>query len=72
MKYTKEDILEMLLFQYRFQVVFDPEVDDGMGFDFESSIRAWREACDLLGPQELAKIYQWKSLGFLVSRVRVR
>ncbi len=57
MKYSKEDILEMLICQYQFQIEFDPVVVKGMDFNFESSIFEWRDACDLDDPKKLAKYY---------------
>lgn len=57
MKYSKDDILQILISQYQFQIEFDPVVVKGMDFDFESSIFEWIDACDLVDPKTLAKIY---------------
>lgn len=57
MKYSKEDILAILISQYKFQIEFDPVVVKGMDFNFENSIFDWRDACDLVEPKKLAKIY---------------
>lgn len=57
MKYSKNDILQILISQYQFQIEFDPVVVKGMDFDFKSSIFEWIDACDLVDPKTLAKIY---------------
>ncbi len=55
--YSKEEILELLIAQYKFQIEFDPVVVKGMNFNFQSSIFTWRDSCDLIAPKGLAKIY---------------
>ena len=57
MKYSKDDILQMLISQYQFGIEFDPVVVKGMDFNYESSIFDWRDACDLIEPKKLAKVY---------------
>lgn len=57
MKYSKDDIFQILISQYQFAIEFDPVVVKGMDFDFESSIFEWIDACDLVAPKTLAKIY---------------
>lgn len=57
MKYTKDDILQMLISQYKFGIEFDPVVIKGMDLNYESSIFEWRDACDLVDTKKLAKIY---------------
>jgi len=57
MKYSKDDILQMLISQYHFQTEFDPVVIKGMEPNYEFTIFEWRDACDLLNPTELAEIY---------------
>tara|TARA_R110000868_G_scaffold246994_1_gene503500 strand:- start:44 stop:778 length:735 start_codon:yes stop_codon:yes gene_type:complete len=57
MKYSKDDILQMLISQYQFAIEFDPVVVKGMDFDYDSSIFDWRDACDLIAPKKLAKVY---------------
>ncbi len=57
MKYSKDDILQMLISQYHFQIEFDPVVVKGMDFNYESPIFDWIDACDLVNPKKLAKIY---------------
>ncbi|WGD36034.1 hypothetical protein [Olleya sp. YS] len=57
MKYSKDDILQMLISQYQFAIEFDPVVIKGMDFNYDSSIFDWRDACDLVNPKKLAKIY---------------
>ncbi|EDP70680.1 hypothetical protein FBALC1_07973 [Flavobacteriales bacterium ALC-1] len=57
MKYSKEDVLQMLISQYHFQTEFDPAVVKGMELNYESSISEWIDACDLINPKELAKYY---------------
>lgn len=57
MKYSKNDILQMLISQYQFAIEFDPVVNKGMDFNYESSIFDWRDACDLIEPKKLAKVY---------------
>lgn len=57
MKYSKEDIFQILISQYQFAIEFDPVVIKGMDFNYESLIFDWRDACDLVNPKKLAKIY---------------
>jgi hypothetical protein len=57
MKYTKDDILQMLISQYKFGIEFDPVVIKGMDFNYESSIFEWQDACDLVETKKLAQIY---------------
>ena len=57
MKYSKEEIFQMLISQYQFAIEFDPVVVKGMDFNYESSIFDWRDACDLVNPKKLAEIY---------------
>ena len=57
MKYSKEDIFEMLISQYQFAIEFDPVVVKGMDFNYQSSIFDWRDACDLVEPKKLAKLF---------------
>jgi len=47
----------MLYSQYQFAIEFDPVVNKGMDFNYESSIFDWRDACDLIEPKKLAKVY---------------
>ena len=47
----------MLISQYQFAIEFDPVVNKGMDFNYESSIFDWRDACDLIEPKKLAKVY---------------
>lgn len=57
MNYSKEDIFQLLISQYQFAIQFNPVVVKGMDFNYESSIFDWRDACDLVNPKKLAKIY---------------
>ncbi|MGY8943844.1 MAG: hypothetical protein ACKVHV_07320 [Flavobacteriales bacterium] len=57
MKYSKDDILQMLISQYHFQTEFDPVVIKGMELNYESTIFEWVDACDLINPKDLAKYY---------------
>jgi len=47
----------MLISQYQFAIEFDPVVVKGMDFNYESSIFDWKDACDLVSSEKLAKIY---------------
>lgn len=57
MKYSKEDIFQILIDLYNFQTAFDIEVDEGFELSFLTSIEEWVEACDLVGPKKLTKHY---------------
>ena len=57
MKYSKDEILQMLISQYHFQTKFDPNVFEDVEPNYEFTIFEWRDACDLLNPTKLAKIY---------------
>ena len=57
MKYSKEDILQMLISQYHLQTEFDPVVIKGMELNFQTTIFEWRDICDLIAPKKLAKVY---------------
>ena len=57
MKYSKDDILQMLISQYHFQTEFDPVVIKGIELNFQSTIFEWIDACDLISHLELAKVY---------------
>lgn len=60
MKYSKDDIFQILISEYQFLIEFDPVVIKGMDFDLESSIFEWKDACDLVDSKTLAKIYHKK------------
>ena len=57
MKYSKDDILQMLISQYHFQTEFDPVVESGMELNYETTILEWIDICDLIKPKKLAKVY---------------
>lgn len=57
MKYSKDDILQMLISQYQFQTEFDPVVESGMELNYETTILDWIDICDLIKPKKLAKVY---------------
>ena len=57
MKYSKNEILEIIISSYHFQTEFDPVVIKGMEPNFETTIFEWRDICDLLEAKELAKVY---------------
>jgi hypothetical protein len=57
MKYSKDDILQMLISQYHFQTEFDPVVIKGIELNYQSTIFDWIDACDLISHSELAKVY---------------
>ena len=57
MKYSKNDILQMLISQYHLQTEFDPVVIKGMELNFQTTIFDWRDICDLIEPKKLAKVY---------------
>ena len=56
MKYSKDDIFQMLISQYQFAIEFDPVIVKGMDFNYESLISYWRDACDLVNPKKLANV----------------
>lgn len=56
-KYTSEEILQIIIDFYHFQVNSDPEVDKGQNLTFQTTIKEWRKTCDLLEPNKLAKSY---------------
>jgi hypothetical protein len=56
-KYTSEEILQILIDFYNFKTVFDPEVYEGEKLTFQTKIGEWRNICDLLEPNKLAKYY---------------
>jgi hypothetical protein len=51
---TAEEVLAILVDQYRHQSQIDPESEPGMTLTFDSSIADWRVACDLLDWRRLA------------------
>jgi hypothetical protein len=57
MKYSKDDILEILTSSYNLQAEFDPVVIKGMELSFQTTIFDWRDTCDLIEPKKLANIY---------------
>lgn len=57
MNYSKEEIFQILIDFYNFQVAFDPEVDKEIDFYFNTSINEWISICDLVEPKKLAKYY---------------
>ncbi|KZS39512.1 hypothetical protein AWE51_25685 [Aquimarina aggregata] len=57
MKYSKEDILEIIISSYQFQAEFDPMVGKEMEPNFKTTIFEWRDICDLIEPNKLAQVY---------------
>lgn len=57
MKYSKDDILQILISSYNFQTEFDPVVIKGMELNSKTTIFEWRDICDLIEPKMLAKVY---------------
>jgi len=57
MKYSKDDILEIIISSYNFQTEFDPVVIKGMELNYKTTIFEWRDICDLIEPKKLAKVY---------------
>lgn len=57
MKYTKNDILQMLRSQYEFSIAFDPVVIRNMNIEYDSLIFDWQDACDLVSSKEIASIF---------------
>lgn len=56
-KYTSEEILQILIDFYNFQANFDSEVGKGEILTFQTTIKEWRSICDLLEPDKLAIFY---------------
>lgn len=56
-KYSKDEILEILISAYNFQTEFDPVVIKGMELNYQTTIFEWRDICDLIEPEKLAKVY---------------
>ncbi|MFI5379101.1 MAG: hypothetical protein ACHRHE_07390 [Tepidisphaerales bacterium] len=52
---TPDDILAILRDRHRQQCTHDPEADPEASLTHESTIRDWRQACDLLGWRRLAE-----------------
>jgi len=57
MKYSKEDILMIIISSYQFQAEFDPVVGKGMEPNFQTTIFEWIDICDLIEPNKLAQVY---------------
>jgi len=56
-KYTSDEILQILIDFYNFQSNFDSEVDKGHDITFQTTIEEWRNICDLVELNKLAKYY---------------
>ena len=56
---TPEFVLAVIQDSHRQQCYYDPEADPDVALDFESTVGAWREACDLIG---------WRPLGRALNR----
>src|SRR5580704_15951986 len=52
---TPEYILAVIKDVYRQQCQYDPETEKNALLTFDSTIQEWRDACDLLGWQKLAR-----------------
>jgi hypothetical protein len=60
---TPEDVLAVIQDGHRFQAELDPEADSDARLDFDSTVAAWREACDLVRWRPLAKaLNRWFSV----------
>ncbi|MEN0049345.1 MAG: hypothetical protein AAF806_19955 [Bacteroidota bacterium] len=57
MKYTKQEIFQIFMDHYLFQVKFDPEVDQSPDFNQQITIAEWREISDLVSTKKLAHHY---------------
>ncbi|MFM2387571.1 MAG: hypothetical protein RL660_2328 [Bacteroidota bacterium] len=60
MKYTKDDILQMLIAEYKYCIAFDLGVLKDKDINYESSILEWLDTFDLVDTIRLAKIYHRK------------
>ena len=56
-KYSPEEILQILTDFYNCQSQFDLEVYPDKKLTFDTTIREWRDICDLVEPEELVKYY---------------
>ncbi|MBD1394609.1 hypothetical protein [Mucilaginibacter glaciei] len=56
-KYNPDEILQILNDFYHCQAVFDPEVYPGEDLTFQTTIKEWKETCDLVNYKSLAKCY---------------
>jgi hypothetical protein len=62
---TREYILAVIKDSHRQQCQFDPEAEKDIILTFDSTIKEWREACDLLSWRKLAKaINNWFKTDF--------
>ncbi|QEH32538.1 hypothetical protein OJF2_10150 [Aquisphaera giovannonii] len=52
---TPEYVLEVIRDSHRQQCRFDPEADPTMALTFETTVDAWRSACDLIGWRRLGR-----------------
>lgn len=55
-KYTPEEILQILNDFYLLQSEYIGEAKRGHKLSFETTIKSWRNTCDLLKPDKLAKV----------------
>lgn len=56
-RYTSEEILKILQANYLQQQHFDPEVERSQELTFHTTVREWREICDLPEPYKLANYF---------------
>ncbi|MEP6700045.1 MAG: hypothetical protein ABJA85_01965 [Bacteroidota bacterium] len=53
-RYTAEEVLVKLHANYLHEQQLDPEVEGYQEFTFETTVRTWRDICDLPEPYKLA------------------
>jgi hypothetical protein len=50
---SPEFVLEVIRDTHRHQCAFDPEADSSATLSFETTVAAWRDACDLVSTDAL-------------------
>ena len=56
-KYTSEEILQIIIDFYNFQSEYCIEIGREHILNFQTTIKEWRSICELLEPDKLAKFY---------------
>jgi hypothetical protein len=56
-KYTSEEILQIIIDFYNFQSEYCLEIGKEQNLNFQTTIKEWRNICELLEPNKLAKFY---------------
>jgi hypothetical protein len=56
-EYTSEEILQIIIDFYNFQSEFCLEIGKEQKLNFQTTIKEWRNTCELLEPNKLAQAY---------------